>query len=174
MPYHYEKVFIQFNEESLPDKESFYSELNKEGISDEDYAHAKKVWKAFKMKKLGEYHDLYVQAYKFLLADVFENFWDMCIETYKLDPAHFLSTTGLVWEACLKKTGIKYELLTDMNMLLMFEKGTRGGMCQAPHKYDTANSKYMKNYNKNIESSFLEYVDANNLHGWAMIKKSYQ
>ena len=59
------------------------------------------------MKKLGEYHDLYVQAYKFLLADVFENFWDMCIETYKLDPAHFLSTTGLAWEACLKKTGIK-------------------------------------------------------------------
>ena len=85
----------KFNETSLPDKEAFYSELNKEGITDENYAHAQKVWKAFEIKDIGEYHDLYVQCDTLLLADVFENFRDKCIKIYKLDPAHFLSAPGL-------------------------------------------------------------------------------
>ena len=87
----------RFNETELPDKESFYSELNKEGITDEDYAHAQKVWDALNIKNLGEYHDLYVQSDTALLADVFENFRDKCIEIYELDPAHFLSAPGLAW-----------------------------------------------------------------------------
>ena len=127
--------------------------------------------KVFEIKNLGEHHDLYVQTDTFLLADVSENFRDMCHEIYRLDPAHFLSAPGLAWEAYLKKTGIKLQLLTDINMLLMFEGGTRGGMCQATCKYATANNKYMKNYNKNLASSFLEYLGANNLYGWAMINK---
>ena len=90
-PYEYMDGQEKFNETSLPDKESFYSELNKEGITNEDYVHAQKVWKVFKIKNLGEYHDLYVQNDTLLLADVFENFRDGCIDTYKLDPAHFLS-----------------------------------------------------------------------------------
>ena len=106
------------------------------------------------IKNLGEYHDLYVQSDTLLLADVFENFRDKCIEIYELDPAHFLSAPGLAWQACLKKTGIKLELLTDNDMLLMFEKGIRGGMCQVPHHYAKANNKYLKNHDKNIESSF--------------------
>ena len=93
----------KFNETSIPDKETFYSELNKECITDEYYAHAQKVWKIFKIKHLGEYHDLHVQSNTLVLADVFENFRDGCVDNYKLDPAHFLSAPGLAWQACLKK-----------------------------------------------------------------------
>ena len=170
-PYEHMDSWEIFNETSVPNKESFYSELNKEDITDEEYAHAQKVWKVFKIKNLGEYHDLYVQSDTLLLSDVFENFRDKCIEIYHLDSAHFLSAPGLAWQACLKKTGIELELLTDPDMLLTFEDGTRGGMCNAIHRYAKANNKYMKNYNKNVESSFIEYLDANNLYGWAMSKK---
>ena len=103
--------------------------------------------------------------------DVFENFRDKCIHIYELNPAHFLSAPKLAWHACLKKTGVKLELLTDIDMLIMFEKGIRGGICHAIYRYAKANNKYMKIYDKNIKSSFLEYVDANNLHGWEMSKK---
>ena len=106
-----------------------------------------------------------------MLADVFENFRDKCIEIYELDPAHFLSAPGLAWQACLKKTKVKLELLTDIDMLLMVEKGIRGGICQAIHRHAKVNNKYMKNYNKDIISSYLIYLDANNLFGWAMSQK---
>ena len=106
-----------------------------------------------------------------MLADVFENFRDKCIEIYELDPVHFLSAPGLAWQVCLKKTKVELELLTDIDMLLMVEKGTRGGICQAIHRYAKANNKYMKNYNKDVISSYLMYLDANNLYGWAMSLK---
>ena len=170
-PYEYMNKWNRFNEESLPDKEYFYRELNKEHITDEDYAHAQIVWDTFNIKNLGEYHDLYVQSDTALLADVFENFRDKCIEIYALDPAHFLTAPGLAWQACLKKTEVELELLTDNDMLNLFEKGIRGGMCQASYRYVKANNKYMKNYDKNKESSFLIYDDANNLYGFAMCKK---
>ena len=104
--YEYMDGWKRFKEESLLDKESFHNELNKEGITDEDYAHAQKVWNTFNIKNIGEYHDLYVQSNTKLLAEVFENFRDMCIEIYELDPAHFLSAPGLAWQACLKKTKV--------------------------------------------------------------------
>ena len=170
-PYEYIDSWKGFKEESLPDKESFYSKLNKEGIRDEDYAHAQKVWGALNIKNLGEYHDLYVQSDTALIADVFESFGDKCLEIYELDPAHFLSAPGLAWQACLKKAQVELELLTDNDMLLMFEERIRGGMCQATHRYANANSKYMNNHDKNKESSYLEYLDANNLYGWAMSQK---
>ena len=100
-----------------------------------------------------------------ILADIFENFRNKPIETDKLDPAYFLTTPGLSWWACLKKTGVKLELLTDENMFLTFEQGIRGAICNKVHSDAEANNKYMKNYDKNKESSFLIYVDANNLHG---------
>ena len=103
---------------------------------------------------------MYVQSDTLLLADVFEIFRDMCLDTYGLDPVNFSSATGLAWQACLKKTEVKFELLTDYNMLLMIEKGIRGGICQATHRYVKANNIYMKNYDKNIESSYIEYLDA--------------
>ena len=144
-----------------------------EDISDIDYRHANNVFKVFKLENLGDYHDLYVQSDTLLLADVFNNFRDMCIKEYELDPAHFLSLPGLAWQACLKKTNIELELLTDCDMLLMVEEGIRGGICHSIHRYAKANNKYMKNYNNNEESSYIKYLDANNLYGWAM-SKSYQ
>ena len=97
----------KFIKTTLPNKESFYSELNKEDITDEDYAHDQKVWKVFEIKNLGQYHDLYVQTDTFLLANVFEKFRDKCIEIYGLDPSYFYSVPGLAWQECLKKTGVK-------------------------------------------------------------------
>ena len=119
------------------------------------------MFKEFNIKNLGEYHDLYVQSDILLLADVFENFRNKCIEIYELHPAHFLSALGLAWQACLEKAGVKLELLTDIDMLLMVEKGIRGGICHAIHKYAKANNKNMKNCDKNIISSYLMYLDAN-------------
>ena len=125
----------------------------------------------YQKQNRGEYYDLYVQSDSLLLADVFKNFRDKCIEIYELDPAHFLSGPGLAWQACLKKTKVELELLTDIDMLLMIENGIRGGICQAIYRYAKANNKYMKNYNKDIISSYLMYLDANNLYGWAMSQK---
>ena len=155
----------RFDETSLPNKELFYSSLIMENITDTDYMHAKKVFEEFKINNLGDYHDLYVQSDTLLLADVFENFRNKCIEIYELGPAHFLPAPGLAWQTCLNKTEIKLELLTDIDMLLMVEKGIRGGMCHAIHRYAEANNKYMKNYDKNKESSYIQYLDANNLYG---------
>ena len=120
---------------------------------------------------IGKYHDLYVQTDTLLLADVFEKFRDTCIEMYGLDPSRFLSAPGLIWQACLKKTEVKLELLIVYHMLLMIEKGIRGGMCQSIHRYAKANNKYMKNYDKSVESSYLTYLDAKNLYGWERSQK---
>ena len=110
---------------------------------------------------------MHVKIDTLLLADVFENFKNMCLDIYELDPVYFVSVPGLAWQASLKKAEVKLELLTDYDILLMIEKGIRGGICQATHWYANANNKYMKNYNKNIESSYIEYLDANKLYGCA-------
>ena len=120
-PYEYMASWDKFKETQLPLKESFYSKLNMSGISDEDYEHAQKVWSAFGMKNLGEYHDLYLKTDVILVSNMFEAFRNTCLEYYKLDPAHFYTSPGLAWQACLKKTGVRLELLTDPDMLLMFE-----------------------------------------------------
>ena len=163
--YEYMDSWERFDKTSLPYKKPFSSELYLEGITDKDYTHAQKVFKELGLKNLGDYHDLYVQSDTLLLADVFENFRNKCIEIYELDPAHFLSAPGLVWQACFKKTEIELELLTNIDMLLKVEKGIRGRICHAIHRYARANNKYMKNYDKNIKSSYLMYLDANNLYG---------
>ena len=141
-----------------------------EDITDVDYRHGKTVFEYLINKNLGDYHDLYVQCDTLLLADVFENFRNMSIKVYDLDPAHFLSAPGIAWQACLKKTEVRLELLTDVDMLLMVENGIRG-ICHAIYRYAKANNKCMKNYNKDKEESFLQYLDDNNLHGWAMSQK---
>ena len=106
-----------------------------------------------------------------MLADVFENFRNKCIEIYELDPVHILSAPGLAWQTCPKTTRVKLELLTDIDMLLIVEKGIRGGICHSIHRYAKANNKYMKNYDKDMESSCIEYLDGNNLYGWAISQK---
>ena len=114
---------------------------------------------------------IYMCKVTLLLADVFENFSDMCIKEYELDPAHFLSLPGLAWQACLQKTNIELELLTDYDMLLMVKEGIRGGICHSIHRYAKVNNKYLKIYNNNEDSSYIQYLDANNFYGWAMSKK---
>ena len=125
-PYEYMDDWGKFNETSLPEKEDFYSHLNMEDIADADYADAKRVCKEFEIKGLGEYHDLYVQSDTVMLADVLENFRNMCLEIYELDSAKFLTVPRLAWQAALKKIKVKLHLLTGVDMSLMVQKGIRG------------------------------------------------
>ena len=148
-PYEYMDSWEKIDENTLQLKEAFYSNLNLEDISNDHYAHAQKVWDVFEINNL-EYHDLYVRSDTLLVADVFENFRNMCLDIYGLDPTYFVSAPGLAWQACLEKTGVKLELITDYDMLLMIEKGIRCGICQARNRYAKANNKYMKNYDKNM------------------------
>ena len=170
-PYEYMDEWNKFDEKELPCKESFYSSLTMEDISDTDYKHSNNVFKKFNLNNLGGYHDLYVRNDTLLLADVFENFRNACMKNYELDPAHFVSLPGLAWQACLKKTNVELELLTDYDMFLMIEEGVRGGICHAIQRYAKANNKYMRDYDKNKESSYIQYLDANNLYGKAMTEK---
>ena len=117
----------------------------------------------FRVQNSDEYHNLYMQSNTLVLADVFENFCNKCKKIYKLDSSYFLSAPRLVWQACLKKTELEFELLTNADMLLFLEKGIRGGMCHAIYRYTKANNKYMKNYDLSTEPSYLMYWDANNL-----------
>ena len=156
--------------ESLPKKEAFFSKLNNEAISDEDYEHAKHVWKEFGMSNMEEYHDVYLTADVLQLADVFEEFRKVCQKHYELDPAHYYTTPGLAWDAMLKLTEIELDLLTDVNMLQMIEKGMRGGNSNAFCRLSKANNKYMKDFDEKQPSKFITYLDANNLYGWAMSK----
>ena len=166
-PYDYMDSFNKFNEQ-LPTKEDFFSILNNEHISDEDYNHALEVWKTFSLKNMGEYHDLYLTSDILLLADVFENFRKTCLEYYNLDPCHYFTSPGLAWDAMLKMTKIQLELMTDVDMYLFIEKGLRGGISYIANRYGKANNKYMKDYNVNEPSKYIMYLDANNLYGWAM------
>ena len=170
-PYEYMDGWDKFNEKIIPVKELFYSNLTLENISETDYAHANNVFKKFNINNLGEYHDLYVRSDTLLLADIFENFRQSCLKNYELDLAHFVSLPGLAWQACLKKTNVEVELLTDYDMLLMVEEGIRGGICHAIQRYAHANNKYMKDYNKKKKSSYIQYLEANNLYGKAMTEK---
>ena len=142
-----------------------------EGITDTDYVHGKRVYKDFEIKNVGEYYDLYVQGDTLLLVDIFENVWNMCLEIYELDLANFLWAPGLAWPAALKKTKARLHLWTDISMLLMLEKGIRGGICRTIHQYAKANNKYLKDCDKNKELSYVKYWDINNVYGWVMPQK---
>ena len=167
-PYDYMDSFRRFSEKSLPEIEDFYSILNDTNISESDYSHAKRVWSAFQIKDLGDYHDLYLRTDVLLLADVFEGFRSTCLSHYRLDPCHYFSAPGLSWDALLRMTLVNLDLISDFNAQLFIEKGMRGGISTITHRHAVANNKYMKNYNPEVESSYLIYLDANNLYGWAM------
>ena len=170
-PYEYMDSLERFKENKIPSKEAFYSRLTSEGISDEGYERVEKVWKVFGMKTLQDYHDLYNVTDVLLLADVFENFRNVCMENYKLDPAHYFTAPGLAWDACLKITDVELELLSDIDMLLMIEKGIRGGISMISNRYGKANNKYMgESFIDTIISKYIMYLDANNLYGWSMSK----
>ena len=171
-PYDYMDGPKRLEETQLPPKSEFYSKLSKSDISDGDYEHAQKIWEEFGMSTMKDYHDLYLELDVLLLADVFENFRNICLENYKLDPAWYLTAPGLSWDAMLKTTKIKLELLNDPDMLMMFEKGTRGGISMISNRYSKANNKYMgEDFDPTKPSNYIMYLDANNLYGWAMSEK---
>ena len=171
-PYEYMDSEEKFNDTKLPPREAFYSKLSGKGITEKDYEHAGNVWNIFKMKTFKEYHELYNITDVLLLADVFENFRDLCLKIYGLDPVYYFTAPQLAWDACLKMTSVKLELLSDEDMLLMIEEGIRGGISIISNRYGEANNKYMrKGFNKNKPSKYLMYLDANNLYGGAMSEK---
>ena len=170
-PYEYMDNWEKFNEALLPEKEDFYSHFNMEHITDADCAHAKRVCKDFEIKNLGIYHDFHVQSNTLLLADVFGNFRNMCLEIYKVDPAKLLLALGLAWQAALKKTKVRLDLLTNIDMLLIVKEGIKGGICRSIYRYAKANNKYMKDYDKNKDSSYLQNWDVKTLCGWEISQK---
>ena len=167
-PYDFMDSFEKFDKTELPTKEEFYSILNNEHITDEDYSHAQNVWNTFQLQTMGEYHNLYLKSDILLLADVFENFRETCLQYYKLDPCHYFTSPGLSWDAMLKMTNIQLELMTDIDMFQFIEKGMRGGISYIANRYGKANNKYMKEYDEKAPSKYVMYLDANNLYGWAM------
>ncbi|XP_072019741.1 uncharacterized protein [Amphiura filiformis] len=168
-PYDHVNSLEKLQETSLPPKDTFYSKLNEEHISDEDYEHAQKVWNTFEMKTMREYHDLYLKSDVLRLADVFESFRKLCLKNYKLDPCWYYTAPGLSYDAMLKTTGVKLELLVDYDMAMMIEKGIRGGVSMISTRYSEANNKYMgSDYDPSKPSKYIQYLDNNNLYGSAM------
>ena len=170
-PYDYMDNPCKLQETSLPAKEEFFSKLNEEEITDEDYRHAQNVWKAFDCQSMGDYHDVYLKSDVLLLADVFESFRTMALQTYKLDPAHYFTAPGLSWDAMLKLTDVKLQLIDDPDMYLMIENGLRGGVSVITKKHATANNPLVEGYDETKPTNYLMYLDANNLYGWAMSQK---
>ena len=167
-PYDYVSCISKFDETQLPSQKEFYSKLNDEDITDDEYQHALNVWETFGCKNIRDYHNLYLKSDVLLLADVFENFRFTCLRHYNLDPAHYYTSPGLAWDACLKETGQQLQLLHDYDMLMMFERGIRGGISHISKRYAEANNKYMDAYDPDKPYTYIQYLDANNLYGWAM------
>ena len=167
-PYEYMSDFHKLNDKSLPPKDAFYSKLTDTGISDSDYKHAQNVWKTFDCKTMRDYHDLYLKTDVLLLADVMTEFRKTCKKAYGLDALHNYTSPGLAWSAMLKYTEVKLDLISDPDMYLFVEKGIRGGISTVVKRYAKSNNKYLDNYDKESESVFIPYLDANNLYGWAM------
>ena len=174
-PYDYMNCIERLGETSLPPIECFYSKLNGTNITKKDYAHAQLVWETFQMKTMKDYHNLYLMTDVLLLSCVFEEFRNICLLHYKLDPAWYYTTPGVAWDACLKMSKVELELLHNQDMLLMIEKGTFGGVSMISTRYGKANNKYMKekdgrDYDPSKPLTYIPYLDANNLYGWAMSK----
>lgn len=167
-PYEYIDSRRKLFDKCLPPQEDFYSTLTGESISDADYAHAQKVWRAFECYNLLDYTMLYMELDVLILADVFEEFCNKSMQAYKLDPAHYFTAPGLSFDAMLKYTQVELELLTDIDMVLFFESGIRGGISQCSNRYAKANNHYMEHFNQDEQENYIMYFDLNNLYGYAM------
>ena len=170
-PYDYIGDLEKIKLTKLPSRSHFFSTLSREDIKYEDYEKAKHIWEHFNINNFGEYHNLYLKTDVLLLADIFENFRKMAMEEYKLDPIHYYTLPGYSFDAMLKYTKSKLELLHDVDMYNMIEQGIRGGICQVSKKHLKANNKYMSTYDENSLSKYIMYLDANNLYGLAMSQK---
>ncbi|KAF4531833.1 hypothetical protein B566_EDAN000859 [Ephemera danica] len=167
--YDYIDSVKKLDESQLPPKSAFYNKLNEEHISDEDYIHAQNVWKIFKCRTLRDYLKIYLKADVGLLTDVFEEFRAVCLKAYKLDPCWYYTAPSLAWDAALKYTGIKLDLIQELEIIEMVERGIRGGVAQCSKRYAEAKNKYTdKKPEEGSETNYIAYLDANNLYGWAM------
>ena len=177
-PYEYVDNYNKLYDAQLPPQKAFYSSLNNSSCSDDDYKRALNVWTIFECKTLLDYHNLYLATDVLLLADIWSNFRKVCLKIYNLDVSYYYTSPGLSWDAFLKLTdeyymktyGIHFEieLLTDMDMFLFVESSIRGGLSQISKRYAKANNKYMSTYDKSLMDSYILYLDANNLYGYAM------
>lgn len=174
MPYDWFDSPQKLSNKGLPKIEDFFNKLTKEKMKPLDYEYAKQMYDRHECKNFGDYLELYMKTDIILLAEVFENFRNICLDPkygYGLDPCHYYTAPGMAWDAALKTYGGSLDLLTCQDMLLMIEKGVRGGVAMASHKYGKANNKYMKNFDPNEKSSHLIYHDVNGLYSAAMLRK---
>jgi hypothetical protein len=169
-PYEWFDSFEKFDCTELPSQDAFYSELEENGVTDEEYERAQNVWTYMECQTFKNYHDLYLKMDTVLLADVFENFRDVSMVNYRLDSAHYLTTPSLTWDACSKYTNVELELITDPEIFLFFESAMRGGISAISNRYARANNPYLQpeDYDSSQPHSYIYYLDANNLYGWAM------
>ena len=166
--YEYMDSFEKVSENKLPDRSKFFSSLKDECISEKDYVKTVDIWNVFKMNSMGDYHDLYLKTDVLLLANVFEKFINTYLDYYGLDPCHYFSSPGLSWDSMLKMTKIEFDVISDIDIHLFFEKGMRRGISYIAKRHSKANNKYMKWYDSSKESKYVIYLDANNLYGCAM------
>ena len=171
-PYDYVDCMNKIDETSLPPKEAFYSKLTGiTGITDEEYQHAHPVWKEFNIESMKDYLNLYNLSDILLLADIFENFRNICMNHYGLDLAWYFSAPAHAWDSTLKITKVQLELLSDPDMLLLIESGIRGGI-ETIHRHCKANNRYIgTEFDPAEESKFISHLDTNNHYGWAMSKQ---
>ena len=173
-PYEYMDSFNRFEERGLPPQRCFYSSLNDENISDEDYTHAHKVYDALNINNMGEWHDLYLTCDVLGLADVMENFREACMKDDGLDPLHYFTLPGYSWDAMLKMTKVEIQLMKDQEMYKFAEDAVRGGVSQISKRRAKANNPDANcktaPYNPSKPKSWIIYKDANNLYGWAMFE----
>ena len=169
-PYDHMDSFDRFQETSLPIKESFFNKLNDTGITEKQYQHAQNVWNAFGCTNMRDYHDVYLKSDVLLLTDVFEKFRATCMQHYGLDPVHYYTSPGMAWDAALKVTDVKLELITDIDQYKFIESAIRGGVSMISTRYAKANNPYVEDYDPSKPTTYIIYLDANNLYGWAMIQ----
>ncbi|XP_025829967.1 uncharacterized protein LOC112904359, partial [Agrilus planipennis] len=167
-PYSYVDDVAKLDETTFPQKDDFFDKLTSLPVSDDDYKRAKTVWNTFSCSTLGEYSDIYLKTDVLLLADVFENFRQICLTTYDLDPAQYYTAPGLAWDSMLKFTRVSLQLLTDIDMLKFFQKGVRGGISQCVQRMHFANNPHIPDYNASAPTSYIMYLDATNLYGHSM------
>ena len=168
-PYDYMDKWERFEENHLPSRESFFSRLRDEPCSEADYQHAQNVWREFHCRNIGEYHDIYLKIDVLQLADVWQSYSQICQTNYNLDPAHYVSAPNLSWDAMLKCTEVNIELASDPAIFPFYDDGLRGGICTISKRYAHANNPYMKElYDPSKPTTYIIYLDANNLYGWAM------
>ena len=192
-PDDYMDTWEKFEEQQLPTKELFFNKLRDKDITDEDYAHAQEVWRKCGCETMMDYHDLYLMCDVLTLCAAFEEFRTVCLKSprkevdpatrfsgqlqllvvepgnYELDPAHYVSAPHLSWDAMLKCTGCKLELITDPTMYQLLQNNMRGGVCMISQRYARANNKYLGNsYDPQKETTYIVDIDANNLYGKAM------